>query len=538
MNIIIRWSGIDAAQFRALVHTYLVMDLRKGGGARRAGEANRHSVAASPYTALVVASLVNSIAAGLLVFVIRDVLTAAVAMITLAAMNTAMLVMIDFASFVVATEDYWIIAPRPVSSRTYFAARIAAVLLYISLGATIIAAFPSVIFMLRHGVGLTGGLAAIFANVIACVATAGAVIGAYTTLIARVHPRRVARAMTLLQVVSSGVSLAVFYIAVEATEQTAIRQVSIRDVEWVWALPPAWFAAIVSVASGGANAAEWIASAGALAFTCAALVIASGRVSLELAENLAEATAAGEPPIRRASVRIPAFRQGESYAIATLIRAQFRYDTKFRLAVLSVLPLTAFYLMLGLEEGALKDPFTSGEPGSAPIYIAISFLPLTLHASIRYSDHWRAAWIFFASPADPARLALAAKNFVAIFFLGTYTAALATVWAFWYERVWHAVVHAAIVGAGAHMVLQAAVLFGPALPFATEPRRMEQGGRVMLLFFCASVGAGIAPVLLPYVYADAVSTVVLVTSLAGATIGLEMVVRHRVREVMTEVEFS
>ena len=92
-----------------------------------------------------------------------------------------------------------------------------------------------------------------------------------------------------------------------------------------------------------------------------------------------------------------------------------------------------FYLLLGLRQGALVDPFTGGmsSAAGAPMYMAVVFMPMTLHAALQYSDGWRAAWIFFATPSSAARLILAAKNFVAVWFLGGYLLLLAAIWSFY-----------------------------------------------------------------------------------------------------------
>ena len=137
---------------------------------------------------------------------------------------------------------------------------------------------------------------------------------------------------------------------------------------------------------------------------------------------------------------------------------------------------------------------------------------MTLHSTMRYSEHWRAAWIFFATPADPARLLIAAKNFVAVFFLGGYLLLMTAVWAWFYDSLWHALVHAAIIGTIAHMLLQWVVLLSPSMPFAAEPRTAEQSSRVMRSFFIASLGAGIGPLLLPFIYRRASTTIAFAVS--------------------------
>ncbi|MEO5896368.1 MAG: hypothetical protein ABIS06_11760 [Vicinamibacterales bacterium] len=537
MNRLFSAIGIDGAQWRALTRAYLLMDLRKSAGIGRNPHGRRRSLASVPYAGLVITSLLNSIVISFLVFILDDVMTAAIVMVAMTAMNSSMLLLIDFTGFVVSTHDYWIVAPRPVASRTYFAARIAAVLVYVAGAALAMSLVPSIVLTWSKGLGVLAVAGGMIAALLCCAAAAGCVISAYTFLVSFVHPKRLARALSSLQLVSSAVSLTGFYVIVRAIGGAAVRDVAVKELAWIWYVPVTWFAALVPALAGLGGMREWVAVMAALALTLVALAVAAGRLSLEFAERLA---AAGTTPERQRTgllARLPGFREGEAYAIATLVRAQFRYDMRFRFAILSIVPVTIFYIFLGLEDGALQDPF-SGRGGATPVYLAITFLPMTLHSTMRYSEHWRASWVFFASPADPARLLIAAKNFVAIFFLGGYLLLMAGVWAWFYETPWHAVVHVGVIGSLAHMLLQWVVIMNPALPFAAEPRTAEQSSRVMLSFFTASLGASVGPLLLPYVYRRAWTTIALLVFLAAATFALERQLRRRAREEMLNLEYG
>src|SRR4026209_772534 len=103
--------------------------------------------------------------------------------------------------------------------------------------------------------------------------------------------------------------------------------------------------------------------------------------------------------------------------------------------------------------------------------MAVVFIPMTLHAALTVSESWRAAWIFFSTPASHARIVVAAKNFVALYFLGGYVVVLAAFWGSFSDAVWHAGVPALFPGLLAHLLLQLNVIVKPALPFAAEPRK-------------------------------------------------------------------
>ena len=533
---ILTWLGIDRIQWQALVVAYLRMDGRRAGGAARPGEkAGRHVFSA--YSGLILMTSISGVFLGIAAVVLEDFLTVSVVLTTYAAMNTSLLLLVDFTGLVVSPDDYRILASRPVDSRTYLAARLTSVIVYVAVIAGVMAFPPALVIGVWHGLGVLGFLAALLATLLCCICAAVIVIVAYAKLVSIVHPGRLSRALSYLQLTASTTFIAGYYLVAQVSQSANLRHLSVRHFRWLWSFPSTWFASLVPVAGGLAGAAEWAGSAAAMVCVACCVPLAAGRLSLDYAERLSEIAAASEPPARRRRL-LPGFRTAEAFAVATLVRAQFRYDPRFRLAILGVLPITAFYLMLGINTGSMSDPFVSqwGSFGS-PMYFAVAFLPMTLHGSLLYSDSWRSAWIFFATPADPAKLIISAKNFVAIFFLGSYLILLAIVWSFYFDRVWHAFVHAAFVGVLAHFLLQGAVILHPALPFATEPRKAERSSQVMGLFFLASIASGIAPILLGLFYGSLLTIVMLAVALAAITVGLERVLRRRARAAVLAMEF-
>lgn len=532
-------AGIDATQWAALTRAYLLMDLRRTGGAKRAGSENTHA-SPVPAAALMVGALINSVLISVIVFLIRDPLTAAVGMVTMAAATTSMLLLVDFAGSVIAAEDYWVVAPRPVSSRTYFAARLAAVLVYIVAFALVMSVIPALVFFAWHGLGVGGFAGALAATVLSSIAGAALVIAIYTWLMAHMSAGRLVPVISLVHLSASLLSMSGFLVVMKGFDDARLRELSVGQLEWLWYVPVTWFAAMVPALGGVGGTREIVAASGAALLTTVLLGVACGRISLDGASRLSEATTAtAREGSRRSLDRIPGFGAGEAYVVATLIRAQFRHDLRFRLAILGVLPMTLFYLFIGWDEGLLNDPFTGEtKAGAPPLYMALAFLPMILHGALQASDHWKASWLFWATPADPARLVVAAKNFVAVFVLGSYLLLMAAIWAVFYERIWHAVVHAAFLGAGAHMLLQLAIILSPELPFAREPKRAEQSGRLFAVFFIGMLFSALGPSLLPLVYARAGTTLALAALLVAATAILERTLHRRARAHFNRLELA
>jgi hypothetical protein len=531
--------GVNPRQWRALVWAFLVMDLRRSGGLTRPGE--RPSSGVWPLVGLLTIIGLNSLTFAILAVYIEDLLTGAILLTTGAALGIGMLLMVDFTGLVVSPDDAPVLGARPVDSRTYFAARMAAILAYVLAVSVVFASVPALVFGIWRALGLAALLATLLAVVLCNVCATVVVIAGYAALIGRVHPRKVTRVLSYAQLAVTTVFFGTYYLVTVGIEGSGLTSFSVRDSPWLWVNPAAWFAAFVPLAAGVGERPEWLAAGAASALTLVSIPVAAGQLSLDYAERLAELTATSEPPRssrRSPLVRVPGFRSGEPHAIALLIGAQFRYDMRFRLAVLSLLPITIFYLLLGLGEGSLDDPFTPPhEFGSSPLYFVVCFLPLTLHSALQSSESWRAAWIYFASPADPARLVVAAKNFVAIWFIGGYLVFLAAVWSFFYDRVWHAIAHAIVVGLLAHLFLQIAALLHPVLPFATEPKRVERSTGLFTLMFFGGMMGGMIPVLLPFVYARPIWSTGFIVLLLGATAAVEHLLRRRAVRMARDLEF-
>lgn len=526
--------GVDAVQWRALARTYVAIDFRPTGGAVRQDGKPRSGVA--PLSGLLFISAIGGAAFAFIAAAAPDPLISASLLTTYAAANTMMMLLVDFTGIVVSPDDYAILGHRPVGSRTYFAARLAAVCVYVAAISLALGLFPAIVYGVR--LGALAVPATMLAVLLCDLSVAVLVITGYVGLLRWVHPAKLRRAMSYLQLAAATSFYVMYYLATTAFQSAFLTTLAFDDALWLWGIPFTWFAAFIAVASGTATAPAWLASAAAVLLTASCVPLAAGRLSLDYARRIGEVSAVGEPAARRRELRLPGFSRGEARAVALLVRAQFRFDQRFRMGVLGILPLTGFYMLLGMSGGALDDPFTATtRPSSPGVFFAIVFIPMTLHAALTASESWRAAWIFFATPVSHARVVVAAKNFVAVYFLGSYLAVLAAVWSYYFDAVWHAVVHAAFAGLLAHALLQLAVIVKPSLPFAAEPRKAEGSFTMFWVILLGSIAAGVFPFLLPIVYRSLALTILALGFLLAITAGIEYALRLRVAEAIGDLEF-
>jgi hypothetical protein len=227
-------------------------------------------------------------------------------------------------------------------------------------------------------------------------------------------------------------------------------------------------------------------------------------VSLDYADRIALLTSstASKPDEISRSVRSGwFFRDGERRAIALIVRALFRHDMKFRLGVLTIVPLTIVYMFAG-GTNTLTDPFVS-PPGDQPqfVYFAVLFFPTMLRQALSNSDAYRAAWILHATPADSARLVLGMKDFVLLMFVVPYLLFLSVLIGWGFERFDHLVVLIVTLGLLTHLLAMFEMWMNPQLPFSQPATKGSRSRDMLILVAIVSLFAPLLPRLLHVAFA-------------------------------------
>ena len=255
----------------------------------------------------------------------------------------------------------------------------------------------------------------------------------------------------------------------------------------------------------------------------------AGRLSIDYAQRLGELGQAASivASAQRGRALRPGllFRHGEARAIALLVRAQFRYDQRFRLTVLSILPLTLVNLASGLWSDAL-DPFSPG-PGEPLVYLAVMLFPTMIRGALSQSDSYRAAWIFHGTPASRPALVVAARNFVAAYFLVPYLLLLGVFYVSMVGKPVSILVHMSVLGLLSHLVLVFDLLLNPEIPFASPIRRGRlTASTIVSILIVTFIGTTLTFVL-RLTYATVAGTTAMLVGLAALNIVGEVALRQR-----------
>lgn len=532
---------VDVAQWWALTKAAIRVDLRTSTFVR--GPAGAQARAAAAFIGQLVFYTMMGFFIAAFVWMSQDVFLSSALTVTYVMFMVGTAALLDHNAAIVSPDDYGILGYRPITSRTYFAARITNALIYTTAMTTLFGYLPIGSFFIQRGPLV--GFAALAAVYGASFTVALAMVVAYASLMRAIGPQRIKRVLSYVQFGFSFLVYGGYFFLTSLLSEKMLATMTLPKTTWMLLFPPTWFASYVELAAGRVSFMELVPAAASLMVMAALAVAVGGRLSLDYADRLgAIAASPTSASARKASA--PArqarwFRTGEARAVALLIRSQFANDMKFRMGVLAIVPLTIIYLVMGISrQGTLGDPFVQGRSAQALRLVSLAMLmfPSMLKMNLGRSDAYRASWIFFACPADRTKILRAAKNILVAGFLVPYLVIVAIVLAFLATNLVHLVIHLIVVALLSHLVLQVITFAEPELPFSKPMAKGRSSTRVFVLMMVVGVGAVLLPLAAPVIYASPGATMLTIAALVGASLFMEQLTRVRVEAQAAKLEFE
>ena len=532
-------AGVDFEQWKALTVVALKLDFRGSALTQRQGEHETRVVISLIFQAMFYTLFGGIIA--YLVWASRDLWLAGTIASTYIAFLIGTAVVLDHHSVISSPLDYAILGFRPVSSRTYFAVKLTNILVYTTALTTVAAWVPVLLASARHGVGIG---AALFLDIYASsTATTLAIALSYATVLRAVGPDAIERVLSYVQMIMGFAVYGGQFLISGVLSRTAPGTWSLPASPLILLYPGTWFGSYLELASGRT-------SAGAIACAAASIVAVvlmgsqlGGRLSLQYSEALGAMTVAARARAASAAEKRSRrgfwFASGEARAVALLVRSQFRHDHRFRMGVLGLLPFTLLYMVLGVRNGAVADPFTATRNMQAwPLTMAVLASPAMLRMLLTRSDAFRASWIFFTCPSDRMRIARSSNDVLVAFFLIPYLLVVSAIYAYVVGNVVHVLVHVAFLGLLAHLVLQIALLLDPALPFS----RPMQPTRVTGFFLAFTFATILVSLFIQFysarIYSDITWTIAAVAIIVLIGLVIDLLTRARVSRQAQLLEFE
>lgn len=546
LRYLVERLGVDYLQWRALTITGLKLDLRVASLGQMDLQRQARSDASATWIMRLLLYVIMGAILSPLIWSQKDVFVTGTVYLAYIMVMVAMAVLIDFSAVVLSPDDFAILGYQPISSRTFFMARLTNVLAYTSAVTLALGAVPVTTYCVTRGWNLVLGLAAVAATLMSSTATTLTLILLYAWILQFVHPARLRRILNYLQFIMSFLIYGGYLLLPRLLDTRLVEGAHLDTSPWINLFPASWFAGLLRLAAGDGSTTDILRTAGAFLSIGVLFALARGRLSLDYAAALSSASSAGEgnPAVERSARRRPAFffKTGEERAVSLLIRNQFRYDQKFRLAVLGILPITFFYLIISLQQGTPKDPFIEGEAGFGNIwmiYLAATLLPPTLRQSLIHSDAYAASWIYFATPADRGRLVLATKDFIYACFVLPYLTLVGLMLLYFFRHPLHVLLELLLLALLTHFILQLTTLFSPSLPFSQPVQKGQRSGSlVLLMILCPFLGVGVVYAFSRWIYPRPMLHFWMMAAMVGLTWLLEKAVHARIEKESRRLRYA
>jgi ABC-2 type transport system permease protein len=496
----------DRHQVITLLRTNLKLDLR---GAHNPFAGYRAQQSKIPAVAVVLGiNVLYSIFLGMVLDYADNIFVGLVLSTAMGMMMIAFQVVLEFGNTMITADDYDVIAPHPVSSRTFYIAKLLHALTYVSVLSVSMSLVPAVISVIVYGQLWLGPVVLLLAW-ISNVFMAVVVMNIYTLILKKIDRNRLERALGYAHMLL----MFGFIIGMNALPRYAQQIIAGYDFNshlWFKCLPSYWFAAPIKLFTQGWDLAAFLCFLIGIAAIVLLGRLALSYLSLTYAESLtrtrwtrSSGSGADKPGV---FARLMTRGAGhEDRALMLLIRKNFRYDTQFRLGVISFVPLLVFYLFYGLviAKGAPKDPLAPlpDTDGMTNVLFALAAIisPFMVLASLHSSKEWRAAWVFAATPMDRVKMVLAMTRFTERLLLLPLALVLIPLLGYMYGNLLHATMHTVFLILLAQAGIAFLSMFTVRMPFAQEykPGNAQSAALgpmiiAMLVFGVPAVVAGTA----------------------------------------------
>lgn len=469
-----RRASVDLRQWRALVRACALVDYGALLG-RHGGREQRSALKQFARLALLMGLM--GLSPALIILVSSDRLLAATVMVGTTIMWVALMLM-DKVQQLVAPDDYMIVACRPVSSPTYFAAKVAALGLA-TLEVAWLTGWPSVAAFGGRGWGNPLLMAAAALSIVlAAAATLAAVTASYGWLMRILPPTVVAQwfavVTTLGLLLVMGLIVFAFVEIGEAFE-SGEQGVGLADAPWIGWLPTTWFAAPVMLASGSGEMRHLASATAALGVVGLGMAVLLGAIARDYSSRvgaIASRTSAGHQGPGTMNIRL----RGALRAAYLVFRAHLRGDLVFQIGAVMHFVLVALVLLIDTGGELPRDPFITPARQRPPatFMLAVGWLGLSAFQSLMTSQEHQASWFWFTTPGGRVEPVRALKRLAVGLGMGLPLVLIWLYFSYAYGGVLHSLLQTLFAAGISLMLAQLAIAWKPALPFS-RPLQERQG---------------------------------------------------------------
>lgn len=415
------YVGVDAAQYRWLLSASLRMDFRTKNRwtANKPGSATKSGLLWMVAFNLIMGLLFSGW------LLLQSPSTFAFSAVSLGyGMTTiAMSVLIEFGSIVTSPEDISVLAHLPISSRTFFAAKLSNLLLYVFSWNCSVSFAPCFAGIVCLDSRWYFPFIYLIASSMSSLLITAAIVALYGVVL-RQTSRDIKDLLVYVQVAVAFFAFFGYHLFSRLIGQAMHGEIQNVARGWGALFPSLWFAGLVELGLSHASREVFWLGLAALGALMALLPSTLKCVSWEYLAHTRQSQELSLQPARDGGSNRPnmllaralhhlCFRHPEERAFFWLTLTMLRRN---RVARMQIYPVAGIVLaILGiilLESNSFTDPFQVGNLGPATILSMMIFLyPLSgIAAVLPYSNEAEGAWCFLAAPlARPAAVLKAVR---------------------------------------------------------------------------------------------------------------------------------
>ena len=507
---LIRLSGADYGQFRAILQAKLLLDNRRQTSAVR----TRSRLPQNMFVRTLAFYGFMGIFPAMTLLVASSPLTALTLVHAFIMVMVGMSLVADFTSVLIDTTDLTVLGPRPVSGRTLLAARLAHICTYLGLLALAVSAGT----LIMGSIAYRGLFPLVYLGTLICSVTL-VVFGVNLFLLVTLRFMNIERFKDLIVYFQVGMFVVMFggyQILPRLIDMKRLRVVDITGRWWTYLFPPSWFGGPVELLASGGSVPVWLLTAEAVIVPLVGLFLVVrflaprfSRSLLEMDSDVADGGSAAQPKgtrlrdaLARRVARTPGQRMGFDLVWAMSSRDR---QLKTRIYPQLTFPLVWPVVMLFVsDEGPAQVIANLGQSRSYLFLlylVAMSLLGMLFQ--IQHSSQFEAAWVYYALPVRrPGEVMVGALQAMIWRFGVPIFALFAVVLGILVGPSVLPGVVLALIANGIVWVLGAFLMLRN-LPFSQEITPMESGGRfgfmfLLMLFPCATGGLHYLLTFIPY----------------------------------------
>ncbi|MFM8913991.1 MAG: hypothetical protein ACKOE6_13920 [Flammeovirgaceae bacterium] len=497
------WQKVDFVQLRAIVGVKLMMDNRRSSPFQR----NEANVASYSFLwTLILYTIFGGLFSFLIAIAPSIILPYSLYHAYLILMVTVTLIS-DFSSVLLDTSDNTILLPRPISAKTFYAARNTHILLYVGQLAVALALIPIIVSFVVHGPMV--GIATLVTSALATLFSVSLTHGLYLLMLRHFSEEKLKSMINYFQIGMTIFMMGAYQILPRLLGFEKLRNAASQLDWWFLFVPPMWMAGAVDFFAS--YDVSWM-SLTSIVLSVLIPVLSWKAINRYLSPyfstKLADLGTSSAPVVSAIDSKAGiSARLAPVFTKPGLERASFMFawwalsrDRKLKLRIYPNLGTPLILILIFLLQSSSKHEslaqsfYSLAETKSHLLIIYLGVLALIgIAVEINFSDDHKSSWVFQSTPITKPGLILNGtfKAIMAKFFLPIYLLVATAVLSIWREKA----IADLILGALASwlLVLTSSVIADKHMPLSlalTDRNRSSSMVRVIITMILVALMAG------------------------------------------------